>query len=138
MERTRLTILSEGRAAEVDATIDGGRAFLSPSALAEATGWELKPEGFCRGGVCVPMRETTSTDDGKRIDFLAFARLLNRPVAIDFEERAACLGASARERRDALASLEAPDFTLPDLNGRLHSLSHERGKKVLLAAYSSW
>lgn len=37
-----------------------------------------------------------------------------------------------------LASLEAPDFTLPDLDGRPHSLSDYRGQKILLAAYASW
>ena len=61
-----------------------------------------------------------------------------RPVAIDLDERVAYLGVTARERAQALASLEAPDFTLPDLDGRLHSLSRHRGTKVLLVAYASW
>ena len=61
-----------------------------------------------------------------------------RPVAIDRDERAAYLGVSAGERAQALSSLVAPDFTLPDLDGRLHSLSEHRGKKVLLVAYASW
>ena len=46
--------------------------------------------------------------------------------------------ASARERGERLASLEAPDFELPDLSGQLHRLSDQRGKKVLLIAYASW
>lgn len=61
-----------------------------------------------------------------------------RPVALDEAERAAYLGVSAAERGRRLASLEAPDFTLPDLDGRQHSLSDYRGKKVFLAAYGSW
>jgi AhpC/TSA family len=61
-----------------------------------------------------------------------------RPVAVDLDERAAYLGISAAERAKALASLEAPDFALPDLDGRRHSLSEQRGKKVLLVAYASW
>lgn len=61
-----------------------------------------------------------------------------RPVAIDRAERAAYLGVSAGERAKALSSLEAPDFTLADLDGRLHTLSAYRGKKVLLVAYASW
>ena len=61
-----------------------------------------------------------------------------RPVAIDREERAAYLGVSAADRARVLSSLEAPDFTLPDLDGRLHTLSAYRGKKVLLVAYASW
>jgi hypothetical protein len=37
-----------------------------------------------------------------------------------------------------LRSLEAPDFMLPDLDGKLHSLSDYRGKKVLLMSWASW
>ena len=66
------------------------------------------------------------------------AEASGRPVAVDLDERAAYLGASAAERAKALASLEAPDFTLPDLDGQRHSLSQYRGRKVLLVAYASW
>jgi peroxiredoxin len=34
--------------------------------------------------------------------------------------------------------LTAPDFTLPDLAGKPHTLSHLRGKKVLLVTWASW
>jgi hypothetical protein len=66
------------------------------------------------------------------------AQTSGRPVVIDRDEGAAYVGVSAAERAKALSSLEAPDFTLPDLDGRLHSLSEQRGKKVLLVAYASW
>ena len=66
------------------------------------------------------------------------AEAAGRPIAVDLDEHAAYLGISAAERAKALASLEAPDFTLPDLDGRPHSLSAQRGKKVLLVAYASW
>ena len=66
------------------------------------------------------------------------AEAMGRPVAVARDEGVAYLGASARERAKALASLEAPDFTLPDLDGRVHTLSRHRGTKVLLVAYGSW
>jgi hypothetical protein len=66
------------------------------------------------------------------------AEAAGRPVALDLDERAAYLGISASSRAKSLASLEAPDFTLSDLDGRMHSLSQHRGKKVLLVAYASW
>ena len=50
----------------------------------------------------------------------------------------ACLGASAAERGHQLRSLDAPEFTLPDLDGRPHTLSEHRGRKVLLLAWASW
>ena len=66
------------------------------------------------------------------------AEATGRPVAVDLDARVAYLGVSAAERAKALATLEAPNFTLPDLDGRHHSLSEHRGKKVLLVAYASW
>jgi len=66
------------------------------------------------------------------------AEVGGRPVALDLDEHAAYLGINAAERAKSLASLEAPDFTLPDLDGRMHSLSQQRGTKVLLVAYASW
>jgi len=50
----------------------------------------------------------------------------------------AALGTAAADRAASLVSLEAPDFALPDLAGRLHTLSEHRGKKALLIAYASW
>ena len=88
----------------------------------------------------------TVIDDGRSIDLdeaegvarATRAGASGRPVAIDRDERAAYLGVTAAERATALSSLEAPDFTLPDLDGRPHTLSGYRGKKVLLVAYASW
>jgi peroxiredoxin len=48
------------------------------------------------------------------------------------------LGEGAADRLAALRSLEAPDFTLPDVDGNPVSLSNFRGKKVLLASWASW
>jgi hypothetical protein len=76
------------------------------------------------------------TDAG--VDLAAFAAVADRPFAVDVEHRVAALGASAGDRAERLARLEAPDFALPDLAGRVHRLSEHRGKKVLLIAYASW
>jgi hypothetical protein len=88
----------------------------------------------------------TLVDDGRAVEVVEAAgveratraREAGRPVAIDLPERAAYLGVAAAKRATALVSLEAPDFTLPDLDGRPHTLSAHRGKKVLLVAYASW
>lgn len=84
------------------------------------------------GGRPIEMGEREGVELAKR------AEAAGRPVAVDLDQRVAFLGVAARERAAALVSLEAPDFTLPDLEGRLHSLSEHRGKKVLLVAYGSW
>ncbi len=79
---------------------------------------------------------TTSYQEG--VQLAKQAEAAGGPVAVDLEERAAYLGVPASERSRHLASLQAPDFTLPDLGGRLHSLSEHRGRKVFLVAYASW
>jgi len=84
------------------------------------------------GALAVAMPEATG------LGLVTRAEAGGRPVALDRDERAAYLGVAAAERARALASLEAPDFALPDLEGRLHSLADHRGKKVLLVAYASW
>ena len=104
---------------------------LDPSVL----GWERKPEGLCRGDVCVPVPSDVATGP---IEASVLARLLRRPVMIDPQERVASFGASATERADGLRSGAAPDFELPDLDGHLHSLRDVRAKKVVLYAYASW
>jgi hypothetical protein len=72
------------------------------------------------------------------VDLEALAGALDRPLALDVAEGAAFLGSSARERSQALAARQAPDFSLPDLDGRLHTLREHRGKKILLVAWASW
>jgi len=131
------TLIDDGIAHEIDVTIEQGAVRLSDAALA-ALGWELHPEGLCREGLCVPVPDGVALDGPGGVDLAALAKLLDRPVAIDVDERAAYLGVSAGERARALRSLTAPDFALPDLAGRTHRLSEHRGKKILLVAYASW
>ena len=80
--------------------------------------------------------EGVSTVPAATIDALAAAG--DRPLAVDRDESVAYLGVAAAARAAQLGSLHAPDFSLPDLQGRRHSLSEHRGKKVLLVAYASW
>ena len=132
------TILDEGKPAQVPARVCGDTVRLSREALQQALGWTLKPEGLCRGALCVPLRSGAAVESADGVDLAGVAAALGRPLALDAAERAAYLGVAASERARALAALEAPDFTLPDLDGRLHSLGEQRGKKVLLVAYASW
>ena len=134
----RFTILDGGQPVELAAEIAGEQVALDSASVHEELGWSLRPEGLCRGSVCVPVRDRAALVGERGIDLAELARVLDRPLALDVAERAAALGTPASERRAALEGLEAPDFTLPDLTGRRHTLSGFRGKKVLLIAYASW
>ncbi len=137
MDRS-LTLIDDGRLVAVAARFASDSVRLQSADLAAALGWEIKPEGLCQGGVCIPVRNAADLVNADGIDLAALARVLERPLALDLDARVAYLGASAAERAAQLATLQAPEFTLPDLSGRLHSLSDYRGKKVLLVAYASW
>ena len=133
-----LTLIDDGRLTEVAARFTADRVRLSPADVTATLGWELKPQGLCRGSLCIPVRDAATLGTADGIDLAALAQLLSRPLALDIGERVAYLAASAAERGAQLATLRAPEFSLPDLGGRLHSLSDYRGKKVLLVAYASW
>jgi hypothetical protein len=129
------TLLDSGVRHSVSATLREGSVWIPAAALEGALGWALKDVGLCRGDACVPVRDRSALLADGEIDLEELARLLDRPLALDAEERSAV---PAADRSASLLTLEAPDFTLPDLQGRLHSLSDHRGKKVLLIAYASW
>jgi hypothetical protein len=138
MPARRITLVDEGRMSTVDALVAADAIRLSPEALAQTLGWELKPQGLCKADTCVPVRDRDALVNVDGIDLAAFARLLDRPLAVDGDEGVAVLGASAADRAGRLVAREAPDFTLPDLGGRLHSLRDQGGKKTLLIAWASW
>jgi hypothetical protein len=138
MTEWRLTLIDEGREVSLDVTVHGEAVRIRPDALASALGWRLEAEGLCRGDVCVPVRDRAALVTPEGVDLAALARVFDRPLALDVDEGVAVLGASAAERSGRLASLDAPDFALPDLAGRVHTLRDQRGRKTLLIAWASW
>lgn len=138
MAMRRVTLIDEGRPVELDATVVGDAVRVSPEALATGLGWQVKPEGLCRDQACFPVRDRGRLLVSDQVDLGEFARVLDRPYAADGGAGLAVIGTNAGDRNARLASLEAPDFTLPDLAGVFHSLSDQRGKKKLLIAWASW
>jgi hypothetical protein len=136
-------IIYGGRVSEIGgAKAEGDDLWLSNADLKRASGWELKPEGACMGDVCIPIPPGRASefvrDDRRGFNLAALARYLGQPVVHDDKNRAWYFGEAAATRRASFASLQAPDFELPDLDGKMHRLSDYRGKKVLLAAWASW
>jgi hypothetical protein len=76
--------------------------------------------------------------DGDAVCASGLWETLGRPALHDEARSVWMLGEAAADRSTQLESLEAPDFTLPDITGKLHSLSDFRGKKVFLATWASW
>jgi len=132
------TILYDDRVTEgLAGEVAGEHLWLTPTDMAKATGWKLEPEGLCRGDACV-RTDSTWLDAKGRVDLAAFARHMGQPAIREDSLGAWAFGESVNTRRDALFSLMAPDFTLPDIDGKLHSLSDFRGKKVFMYSWGSY
>jgi hypothetical protein len=133
-------IYGEHTTARVSADIAGDALWLSAKDFERVSGWAHKPEGFCKGDVCVPVPSARAGEmvSGNRYNIATIAALLGQPVVADRAHGVWCIGEAAAERKRALTSLNAPDFELPDLAGRAHRLSDYRGKKVLLVSWASW
>lgn len=93
-----------------------------------ATGWHLSPEGACRGGLCVPLPPL-----GETIPLDVVAGHLGVGVVHDERHGVWAVGPSTVSGR-ALESADAPDFTLPDLEGRPFRFRSLRGRKAVLVA----
>jgi hypothetical protein len=136
-----VTVLTESGEQVVPEGEGSAEALWLPARDAEAaTGWAVKPQGLCKGEVCVPLPAGRDQEfvRGARVNIAALWRHLGQPVVHSERGHAWVLAQSAGDRAAALRSLEAPDFTLPDVAGRMHSLSDHRGKKVLLVTWASW
>ena len=139
------TVLYQGRETRVArAEIEGEALWLGLPDLAAASGWELKPEGICKDEVCVPVpaarrsRVIRDSSSESQVNLTEFARMVEEPYAHDGNSSVWYFGPPAWEWKDRRAAHEAPDFSLPDLSGRMHTLSELRGKKVFLLFWASW
>ena len=136
-----ITVIHEERETGIAAArVAGDALWLSNADVHRATGWTLTPEGLCHEGACVPVPRGREAEfiQGDAVDIAGFWRHLGHPVVCDETGQAWVLGTGARERARALRSLEAPNFALPDLDGRMRALSDHRGRKVLLVTWASW
>jgi hypothetical protein len=127
-----------------DARVRAGDLWLSAPTLLRTTGWKLKPEGVCKGAICVPVSDAQrsallSRQDGDDwFDLSAFAQIVEQPVASDETSGTWFFGHPAWEWRSRSADRRAPDFTLNDLTGQPHSLSELLGNKVFLLFWATW
>lgn len=134
---TRLTVIDENGSHSFD-QVDFGVLGVNANDFARATGWTLKIEGLCKGEICVPVRDPAAMSDGEAVDVLEFARVTGRNMLVDETRHVVVMGEQASSRSASMATLDAPNFTLPDINGNLVSLSDFAKRKKLLLAWSSW
>jgi hypothetical protein len=102
---------------------------IDADAFHTGTGWEIKPEGACKGDVCVPLPDGFSLPHAA--DRLGMA-IVERNGGGQW-----AVGPESLNGR-ALVTAEAPELVLDDIDGNEFRLSSLRGKKVVLVAWAPY
>jgi hypothetical protein len=103
---------------------------LSSDEFAAGTGWLIKPEGACKGDVCVPL-------GGGAFDAEATAERLGMAIVHDAANGRWAIGPESFGAR-ALTTAEAPELVLDDIDGNEFRLSSLRGQKVVIVSWAPY
>jgi hypothetical protein len=106
---------------------------LSAEEFAAGTGWDIKPEGACKGDVCVPL----ATGSGGGFEMQAAAERLGMAIVADEVNGRWALGPASVGGR-ALTTAEAPELVLDDVDGNEFRLSSLRGQKVVIVSWAPY
>ena len=144
-DSTSRTVIFDGVATQVSAPPQQSKdLWVTMKDLKRATGFVVKPQGVCRDELCFPLPKNRKAEFVSKkgsvewFNLSEFARLVKQPVASDEKLSVWYFGPRPDAQIQYLESFDAPNFTLPDMNGKQHSLADYRGKKVLLLTWASW
>jgi len=99
-------------------------------AFEAGTGWEIKPEGACKGEVCVPL-------GGGDFELSTAAERLGMAIVSDEATGRWAIGPESIGDR-ALTTAEAPELMLDDVDGNEFRLSSLRGQKVVIVSWAPY
>jgi hypothetical protein len=106
---------------------------ISRSEFEKGTGWQIKSEGACKGDICIPLKDSP----GEQVDINRIAEDMNLPLVAEPEYGIWALGPDSIGGR-TLSTAEAPNLTLPDVDGNLFELSSLKGKKIVVYAWAPY
>ena len=115
--------------------LPGADGIVPSEMLAAATGWAVKPEGLCRGDVCVPLLGRSVPATGPVV-LTVWAEALGLLAATDADVFAVVPSGTARA--NALRERLAPPLELRDVHGEPVSLDDLAGRKRVLTTWASW
>src|ERR1035438_43057 len=113
---------------------EGDELWIRPKDLTSINEFEVKPQGACRGDVCIPLSKNLK--QGEWFHLTGFARQIHQSYVAD--SGVWSFGEIPVVRGEFLSSRIAPDFAVPDRKGKIVHLSDFRGKKALIVTWASW
>jgi hypothetical protein len=103
---------------------------VNPDTFCRATGWEIKAEGACKGEVCITLPEHD-------FDLVSTTERLGMAVVHDQDLGLWAIGPETVGGR-ALATAQAPELVLLDIDGNEFRLSSLRDRKVVLISWAPY
>ena len=141
----RATVLYKDRIVDVARTLnDANDLWVVPEDLPRINDFVLKPEGACLDELCIPVRQDRESEMFVKragqgwFNVTGLARRLQQEFVVDREHGVWSFGGIPVARNAFMQSAAAPDFSLPDRDGKMVRLSDFRGKKVLIVTWASW
>lgn len=139
------TVLYNERIIELEQTLpDATDLWVKPEDLTRINDFELKPEGACLDALCIPVLQDRDSDmfvirsEQGWFNVTELANKLQQAHVTDYADGIWSFGGMPIERRAFFQSAEAPDFALPDREGKVIRLSDFKDKQVLLLTWASW
>jgi hypothetical protein len=120
----------------IDPERDAGALWIRTRDLPRVNGFELKPQGACRGDVCILI--PTNIARGDYFNLTAFADKVGQAVVAEPGARVWSFGRIPALGGGLSSSRVAPDFEVPDRLGRPVHLAGFRGRKALVVTWASW
>ncbi len=134
---TSATVLYGDRSVKLDKlrpNAPGNDLWVRAADLPRINDFTVKPQGACREDVCIPIRKELKS--GEWFNLTGFARRAGEAVVSDTDVWS--LGEIPAMGGRYLSSRMAPDFAVPDRQGKIVHLADFRGKKVLVITWASW
>lgn len=108
---------------------------MSVDEFSSLTGWDAKPQGMCRGEVCVP---APGALNGDVVNVDVAAERLGMPIVHDAERGVWALGAATATGRTLSTAVARFPSSLIDAMGRGFDFASLRGRRIIMIAWASW